>query len=139
MKALEEAFEKKNFSPNPTTLKNKLMILVNCSIENPSFDSQSKDTLTSKNSTFGSTCNLSKTFLKDIVKKLGLYEDMVAEMNFKEKQKLTRVTTAVKSARHTVRTYSFFTENFFSLTLLLCYFFYKIFLLLRCVISFKFS
>ena len=125
MKALEEAFEKKNFSPNSTTLKNKLMILVNCSIENPSFDSQSKDTLTSKNSTFGSTCNLSKTFLKDIVKKLGLYEDMVAEMNFKEKQKLTRVTTAVKSARHTVRTYYlvFFIAVFWSLYALVASFF----------------
>ena len=44
------------------------MVFVSCSIENPSFDSQSKDSLVSKSQTFGSECKLSKTVLKDIVK-----------------------------------------------------------------------
>ena len=78
------------------------MVFVSCSIENPSFDSQSKDSLVSKSQTFGSECKLSKTVLKDIVKNLGIYEDVKLDMYLREKQKLVKVATAVKTSRQSV-------------------------------------
>lgn len=83
------------------------MIFVSCSIENPSFDSQNKDALTSKPQSFGSNCKLSKSFLKDIVNKLGIYEDVVSDMHYREKQKLMKITTIVKASRQSVSYFSF--------------------------------
>jgi DNA topoisomerase-2 len=41
-----------------------MWIFVNALIENPSFDSQTKETLTLKASAFGSKCDLSEEFVK---------------------------------------------------------------------------
>jgi len=44
-----------------------LWIFVNCLIENPAFDSQTKETLTTKKDRFGSTCTLSDKMLDAVV------------------------------------------------------------------------
>ncbi|KAK9061834.1 hypothetical protein SSX86_019018 [Deinandra increscens subsp. villosa] len=49
-------------------VKNYLMVFVNALIDNPAFDSQTKETLTIKSSSFGSTCELSPDFLKKVAK-----------------------------------------------------------------------
>lgn len=41
-----------------------MWIFVNALIENPAFDSQTKETLTLKSSAFGSKCELSEDFVK---------------------------------------------------------------------------
>ena len=67
VKFIEDTLEKKyqlKSMPSSVTIRNKLMIFVQCLIENPSFDSQSKDALTTAVSRFGSKCNLTKSFLK---------------------------------------------------------------------------
>ncbi|XP_073355939.1 DNA topoisomerase 2-like [Aegilops tauschii subsp. strangulata] len=46
------------------TVKGYLWVFVNALIENPLFDSQTKETLTTHQSSFGSTCFLSEDFLK---------------------------------------------------------------------------
>jgi DNA topoisomerase-2 len=43
----------------PFQIKGHLWIFVNALIENPAFDSQTKETLTLKGSLFGSKCDLS--------------------------------------------------------------------------------
>ncbi|CAE7853733.1 TOP2 [Symbiodinium microadriaticum] len=48
-------------------VKSYLWIFVNCLIENPAFDSQTKETLTSKRERFGSTCRLPEDLLEDVV------------------------------------------------------------------------
>lgn len=45
-------------------VKNYLWVFVNALIDNPAFDSQTKETLTIKQSSFGSTCELTPEFLK---------------------------------------------------------------------------
>ena len=40
---------------------------MNCLIENPAFDSQTKETLTTKDKNFGSKMQLSKEFVKKIM------------------------------------------------------------------------
>lgn len=41
-----------------------MWIFVNALVENPAFDSQTKETLTLKASAFGSKCDLSEDFVK---------------------------------------------------------------------------
>jgi len=48
-------------------VKSYLWIFVNCLIENPAFDSQTKETLTSKRERFGSACRLPEELLEDVV------------------------------------------------------------------------
>jgi DNA topoisomerase-2 len=50
-----------------TYIKRHLFVFCNALVENPTFDSQMKDTLTSNATTFGSDCPLSKKFLSDLV------------------------------------------------------------------------
>eukprot|EP00929_Paragymnodinium_shiwhaense_P044864 TRINITY_DN22_c0_g1_i1.p1 TRINITY_DN22_c0_g1~~TRINITY_DN22_c0_g1_i1.p1 ORF type:complete len:1434 (-),score=498.53 TRINITY_DN22_c0_g1_i1:234-4535(-) len=52
----------------PAHVKNHLMVFVNCLIENPAFDSQTKESLTTKQSKFGSTCDLSDKLMKSVMK-----------------------------------------------------------------------
>ena len=50
--------EKKHIDVKPASIKEQLMIFVNSTIENPAFDSQTKDYLNSAVSNFGSTCEV---------------------------------------------------------------------------------
>ncbi len=45
-------------------VKNYIWVFVNCLVENPTFDSQTKETMTKTKSGFGSTCELSEKFFK---------------------------------------------------------------------------
>lgn len=61
-----EQIKKKNkgVTVKPFQVKNYMWIFVNAMIENPAFDSQTKDTLTLKSSAFGSKCELKEDFIK---------------------------------------------------------------------------
>jgi len=48
-------------------VKNHLWIFIKSLIENPAFDSQTKETLTTKQSKFGSKCELSEKFINEVV------------------------------------------------------------------------
>jgi DNA topoisomerase II len=48
----------------PYQIKQHLWLFINCLIENPAFDSQTKENMTLKPSAFGSKCNLSEDFIK---------------------------------------------------------------------------
>lgn len=54
----------KNANLRPHNVKNHLWVFVNCLIDNPAFDSQTKETLTTRQGSFGSKCDLSQEFLK---------------------------------------------------------------------------
>ncbi|MCB0369694.1 MAG: hypothetical protein KDD45_09695 [Bdellovibrionales bacterium] len=60
--------DKKLAKVKPYQIKSHLWIFVNCLIENPTFDSQTKETMTLKISQFGSECKLSDKFIKDVLK-----------------------------------------------------------------------
>lgn len=47
-------------------VKNHMWLFVNCLIENPSFDSQTKENMTLQQKNFGSTCSLSEKFVKQV-------------------------------------------------------------------------
>ncbi len=60
--------EKKHIDVKPASIKEQLMIFVNCTIENPSFDSQTKDYLNTAVSNFGSSCDVTLKFIEKIAK-----------------------------------------------------------------------
>ena len=63
---LVDEVKKKNKAAavKPHQIKQHLWVFVNCLIENPAFDSQTKENMTLRPSAFGSKCNLSEDFIK---------------------------------------------------------------------------
>jgi DNA topoisomerase-2 len=72
----------KNLNVKPFQIKAHLWIFVNALIENPSFDSQTKETLTLKQSQFGSKCILSEKLIKEVLK-TGIIDDIYSEAKAK--------------------------------------------------------
>ena len=56
----------KELSIKPFQIKNHLWIFVNCLIENPTFDSQTKENMTLRIKAFGSKCELNEKFIKQV-------------------------------------------------------------------------
>ena len=73
----------------PNQIKNHLAIFVNCLVENPTFDSQTKEHMTIKPSTF-SDVKLSDKFLKS-VEKSGVVDSIMSYAKFKQGQALKRM------------------------------------------------
>jgi DNA topoisomerase-2 len=68
---------KKKCKTKNSTVKEHLGVFLVSLIENPSFSSQTKETLTTKASAFGSSPKLSDDTLKKIVSKLGIVESIL--------------------------------------------------------------
>ena len=64
--------KKKKVDVKPNTLKEQIMVFINCSIENPSFDSQTKDYMNTPIAKFGSSCDITEKFIEKIANKSGL-------------------------------------------------------------------
>ena len=60
--------KKKKIKVKPVTIKEQLMLFVNCVIENPTFDSQTKDFMNLPVKKFGSNCTVSDKFTEKIAK-----------------------------------------------------------------------
>ncbi|PWA95854.1 Arginine repressor C-terminal-like domain-containing protein [Artemisia annua] len=58
---------KKLIHLKPDEIKSHLWVFVNALIDNPAFDSQNKENLTTDKDSFGSTCKLTHEFLKKVV------------------------------------------------------------------------
>ncbi|KAL7220263.1 hypothetical protein ACSBR2_013181 [Camellia fascicularis] len=89
----------KNANLKAHAVKNHLWVFVNALIDNPAFDSQTKETLTIHQSNFGSKCELSQEFLKK-VSKSGIVESLLSWANFKQSKDLKK-TDGTKRQRIT--------------------------------------
>lgn len=70
-------------------VRNHLWVFVNSLIENPAFDSQTKENLTSRSQTFGSSFDLSDKFVNDVLKS-GVVENVLSWAKFKENKDLKK-------------------------------------------------
>ena len=70
-------------------IKANLWIFVNCLIENPAFDSQTKETLNTKQTKFGSGLELSESFIK-VVLNSGVVELILQVAQAKEEAKMAK-------------------------------------------------
>ena len=88
--------QKKKIDVKPATIKEQLSLFLRCDIENPSFDSQTKDYMNTPITSFGSACDVSDKFIENIIKKLGVMDAACALTEVKE-NKAAKKTDGVKS------------------------------------------
>jgi DNA topoisomerase II len=81
---------KKKCKTKNSTVKEHLGIFIVSLIENPSFSSQTKETLTTKASAFGSSPRVSDETLKKIVSKLGVVESILEAQAAKDAKDNTK-------------------------------------------------
>ena len=79
----------KDVKISPSILKENLVFFVNAVIENPSFDSQTKETLTTEPKEFGSKYEPSENFIKKLAK-CGIVEQVLDYAKFKENKDLKK-------------------------------------------------
>jgi len=75
--------KKKKIKVKPSTIKEQIMLFVNCIIENPSFDSQTKDCMNTPQSKFGSKIEVSDKFI-DKLAKMGVMDSALSLNEIKD-------------------------------------------------------
>ena len=91
------AKKNKGTEVKPQHVRNHISIFVNCQIENPAFDSQTKETLTTRPKDFGSECVLSERFIKTFLES-GVVERVLSWARFKATAELQRAGGGKKAA-----------------------------------------
>ena len=86
---------KKKVKVNQNSIKEQLILFIRCDIENPAFDSQTKDFMNTPSSKFGSKCEVSDKFIEKIAK-MGVMEAAVQLTEVKE-NKAAKKTDGTKS------------------------------------------
>ena len=87
--------KKKKVKVNPNSIKEQLILFLRCDIENPAFDSQTKDYMNTPSSKFGSKCDVSDKFIEKLAK-MGVMDAACALTEAKE-NKAAKKTDGVKS------------------------------------------
>jgi len=94
-KLVEFIEKKKKVKVNPNSIKEQLILFVRCDIENPAFDSQTKDFMNTPVAKFGSTCTVSDKFIEKVAK-MGVMDAACAITEVKE-TKVAKKSDGVKS------------------------------------------
>jgi DNA topoisomerase-2 len=81
----------KKLGLTPAQLKDALTFFVNTTIVNPSFDSQTKETLTTPAAKFGSKLEISEAFIKRLAKDGGLLEEAQAILDARHAREAKKV------------------------------------------------
>jgi DNA topoisomerase-2 len=87
--------KKKKISVNANSIKEQLMLFLRCDIENPAFDSQTKDFMNTPSAKFGSTCTVSDKFIEKVAK-MGVMDAACAITEVKE-NKAAKKTDGTKT------------------------------------------
>ena len=93
-KATKKARSGKGVDIKPFQVKPHMSVFVNCLIENPAFDSQTKDTLTTRQKDFGSVVVIPDAFMKRACKLL--IDRVMAWARFKETAELVKISGTKK-------------------------------------------
>ncbi len=87
--------KKKKVKVNPNSIKEQLILFVRCDIENPAFDSQTKDFMNTPVSKFGSSCVVSDKFIEKLAK-MGVMDAACAITEVKD-TKVAKKTDGTKT------------------------------------------
>jgi DNA topoisomerase-2 len=98
IKYIRPIIKKKNggIDVKPNSIRQHFCIFINCLIVNPTFDSQLKETLTSKPHSYGTVCKLSPQFLKR-TERMDALSNILAYHRIAEEQKLFSQSKISKS------------------------------------------
>lgn len=103
VKSLGEVVNKKSGKNStqvkPFQIKSHLWLFVNCLIENPVFESQTKECMSLQVKNFGSKCQLSDEFLKKVASKSGIVDRVLNWLAFKEKTDLEKTGPKSKQSK----------------------------------------
>jgi DNA topoisomerase-2 len=89
--------KKKKVKVNPNSIKEQLILFLRCDIENPAFDSQTKDFMNTPMVKFGSKCDVSDKFIEKVAK-MGVMDAACAITEVKE-NKAAKKTDGTKSKK----------------------------------------
>ncbi|RIB16059.1 DNA topoisomerase II [Gigaspora rosea] len=89
--------KQKDAKLKPFQIKNHISIYINCLIENPSFTSQTKEFMSLKEKSFGSSCTLSENFINKVLKSV-IITDIIEEVKQKQDKELKKTDGAKKSS-----------------------------------------
>ncbi|XP_071763633.1 DNA topoisomerase 2-beta isoform X1 [Centroberyx gerrardi] len=98
---LIEVVKKKNkagVSVKPFQVKNHIWVFVNALIENPTFDSQTKENMTLQTKSFGSKCLFSEKFIRAATN-CGIVESILNWVKFKAQTQLNKKCSSVKYSK----------------------------------------
>uniref|UniRef100_A0A8C9YE72 DNA topoisomerase 2 n=1 Tax=Sander lucioperca TaxID=283035 RepID=A0A8C9YE72_SANLU len=98
---LIEVVKKKNkagVTVKPFQVKNHIWVFVNALIENPTFDSQTKENMTLQTKSFGSKCLLSEKFIRAATN-CGIVESILNWVKFKAQTQLNKKCSSVKYSK----------------------------------------
>ena len=94
-KMVEFIEKKKKVKVNPNSIKEQLIMFIRCEIENPAFDSQTKDYMNTPSSKFGSKCDVTDKFIEKLAK-MGVMDAALQLTEVKE-NKAAKKTDGTKS------------------------------------------
>ena len=87
--------KKKKITVNQSTIREQILLFLRCDIENPAFDSQTKDYMNTPSNKFGSTCSVSDSFIEKLAK-MGVM-DMACSLTEAKENKLAKKTDGTKT------------------------------------------
>ena len=87
--------KKKKVRVSPSAIKEQIMLFLRCDIENPSFDSQTKDYMNTPSAKFGSSCVVTDSFIEKVAK-LGVM-DVACSLTEAKENKLAKKTDGSKT------------------------------------------
>ena len=87
--------KKKKIKVNASAIKEQLILFLRCDVENPSFDSQTKDFMNTPSSKFGSSCQVSDSFIEKVAK-MGVM-DLACSLTEAKENKLAKKTDGSKT------------------------------------------
>jgi DNA topoisomerase-2 len=87
--------KKKKIKVNAAAIKEQIILFLRCDVENPSFDSQTKDFMNTPSAKFGSTCSVSDGFIEKVAK-MGVM-DVACSLVAAKENKLAKKTDGAKT------------------------------------------
>lgn len=89
----------RDLQPRLANIRGALALFISCNIDNPAFDSQTKETLTTRADDFGAPFVLSERMAQRIVDESGIVEAVVRQLELRQLRRVDAATAGKKSAR----------------------------------------
>ena len=89
----------KQLQPRLAHVRSVMALFVVCSIDNPAFDSQTKETLTTRAQDFGSSFELNDRFAARVVAESGIVEAVVRQLEMRQLRRLDAAAASGASKR----------------------------------------
>lgn len=98
MEGLKKKIGKGSINIKPFQVKNHMWVFVNCLIENPTFDSQTKETMTLQPKNFGSEAKISDKF-STAASKCGVADAVMSWVRFKQQEQADKKCSSKKTSK----------------------------------------